>query len=67
MLKNPMNLRIQSSILQNAQYSQMNLDGNALTVIIVNQFVFANVKIRKISKLEDVFVAGTSVLGKIKE
>ena len=67
MLKNPMNLRIQSSILQNAQYSQMNLDGNALTVIIVNQFVFENVKIRKISKLEDVFVAEIFVLGKIKE
>ena len=67
MLKNLMNLRIQSLIPQNAQYSQMNPDGNALIIIIVNQFVFENVKIRKISKLEDVFVAETFVLGKIKE
>ena len=52
---------------QNALFFLMNLDGNAPTEIIVNQFVFENVKIKKISKLEDVFVVGTSVLGKIKE
>ena len=52
---------------QNALFFPMNLDGNAPTEIIVNQFVFENVKIKKISKLEDVFAVGTSVLGKIKE
>ena len=60
-------LQIQFLTRQNAQFYRTNLDGNVPIEITDNQSVFENVKIRKISKQDDVCVGVTSVRGKIKE
>ena len=59
--------QIQFLIRQNAQFYRTNPDGNVQIEITDNQSVFENVKIRRISKQDDVCVGVTSVRGKIKE
>ena len=59
--------QIQFLIRQNAQFYRTNPDGNVPTETTDNQSVFENVKIRRISRQDDVCVGVTSVRGKIKE
>ena len=59
--------QIQFLTRQNVQFYRTNPDGNVPTETTDNQSVFENVKIRRISKQDDVCVGVTSVRGKIKE
>ena len=59
--------QIQFLTRQNVQFYRTNPDGNVPIEITDNQSVFENVKIRKISRQDDVCVGVTSVRGKTKE